>query len=73
MSFKKIVQYVHRLNATEIGLKGTNDSYLSVSKEIRSELSAIFPTGIKVDVEDIRSGKIRKFKIEVQFFSCTFY
>lgn len=60
MKTKRITQYLHYLNATELGKSGTHETYLSISKDV--DLSNIFPLGVDVAVEDIKSRKIYQLK-----------
>ena len=48
-------EYRHRPNKTELGQGNTNETYLHISRDI--DLSAIFPVGKEVSVEDVNNQK----------------
>lgn len=50
-----IKQYLHRPNATELGLGNTHETYLHISTKI--DLTDIFPLSKPIEIEDINSSK----------------
>lgn len=46
MGLTRITQYIHRPNATEIGLGNTHECYMLVGTDV--DMSDIFPLGIDV-------------------------
>ena len=56
----QITRYIHRPNATELGLGNTNETYLLIPTEI--QLSTMFPPGTIVEVLDSSSQKTYALK-----------
>lgn len=69
MGLTRITQYIHRPNATEIGLGNTHECYMLVGTDV--DMSDIFPLGIDVSIHDANSSKeytlkssnVREFRI----------
>lgn len=55
MSNIKIIQYLHRPNATELGMGNTHETYMLISTD--TDLSGIFPPSMDVMVRDLASSK----------------
>ena len=55
MSNIKITQYLHRPNATELGMGNTHETYMLISTD--TDLSGIFPPSMDVMVRDLASSK----------------
>mgnify|MGYP002623242206 CR=1 FL=1 len=55
MSNTKLIQYIHRPNATEIGMGNTHETYMLIGAD--TDLSALFPPSVDVKVRDSLSGK----------------
>ena len=51
-----IKQYLHRPNATELGIGNTHETYLLVNSNI--DLSDIFPKSTPVEIEDKSLSKL---------------
>lgn len=60
MNNTKLIQYIHRPNATELGLGNTHETYMLVNS--KTDLSCIFPPQVEVSVRDALSGKIYTLK-----------
>ena len=53
MGLTRITQYIHRPNATEIGLGNTHECYMLVGTDV--DMSDIFPLGTDVSIQDRKS------------------
>ena len=69
MGLTRITQYIHRPNATEIGLGNTHECYMLVGTDV--DMSDIFPLGTDVSIHDaisskeytLKSSNVREFRI----------
>lgn len=69
MGLTRITQYIHRPNATEIGLGNTHECYMLVGTDV--DMSEIFPLGTDVSIHDaisskeytLKSSNVREFRI----------
>lgn len=69
MGLTRITQYIHRPNATEIGLGNTHECYMLVGTDV--DMSDIFPLGTDVSIHDaisskeytLKSSNAREFRI----------
>ena len=57
---KKIYQYSHCPNSTELGKGSTHETYLLISNDV--DLSELFPVGVSVNVTDAVTQKIYTLK-----------
>lgn len=69
MGMTRITQYIHRPNATELGMGNTHECYMLVGTDY--DMSGIFPPGIDVSIHDslsqkeytLKSSNYREFRI----------
>lgn len=55
-----IRQYMHRPNATELGIGNTHETYMLVNKD--TDLSPMFPIGVEIEVEDTSNKNVYSLK-----------
>ena len=60
MSSTRIIQYIHRLNKTEVGKGTTHESYLLIDS--KTDISDICPPGVEVIVADPLNNRTYKLK-----------
>lgn len=65
----RLIQYLHRPNATELGLASTHETYMLISSDV--DLSMMFPPAEEISVRDanslktyvLKSSNVREFRV----------